>query len=36
LSDLETAKAARFYRAVGRFGRVVMDVERDAYALGDG
>jgi TorA maturation chaperone TorD len=35
-SDLETAKAARFYRAVGRFGRVVMDVERDAYALGDG
>jgi len=33
-ADLETAQAARFYRAVGRFGRVVMDVERDAFALG--
>ena len=31
--DLEKAEAARFYRAVGRFGRVFMRIEQEAFAL---
>jgi TorA maturation chaperone TorD len=31
--DVETARAARFYRAVGKVGRTFMDIETDAYAL---
>jgi TorA maturation chaperone TorD len=32
-ADLETASAARFYRAVGRLGRVFMAIEAEALAL---
>lgn len=32
-ADLEQAKAARFYRAVGRLGRVFMEIETEAFAL---
>lgn len=32
-TDLETAAAARFYRAVGRLGRHFMALEREAFAL---
>ena len=31
--DLEKAEAARFYRAVGHFGRVFMSIEQEAFAL---
>jgi TorA maturation chaperone TorD len=31
--DLEKAESARFYRAVGRFGRVFMGIEQEAFAL---
>jgi TorA maturation chaperone TorD len=31
--DLEKAEAARFYKAVGRFGRVFMTIEQEAFAL---
>lgn len=31
--DLEKAEAARFYKAVGRFGRVFMGIEQEAFAL---
>jgi TorA maturation chaperone TorD len=33
--DLEHAKSAKFYRTVGRLGRVFMDIEAEAFALGD-
>lgn len=33
--DLEHAKSAKFYRTVGRLGRVFMDIETEAFALGD-
>ncbi|WP_439579202.1 TorD/DmsD family molecular chaperone [Elioraea sp.] len=32
-ADLEQAKAARFYRAVGRLGRVFIGIETEAFAL---
>ena len=32
-ADLEVAEAARFYRAVGRLGRVFIALEREAFAL---
>lgn len=32
-ADLEAASAARFYRAVGTLGRMLMDVEQAAFAL---
>jgi TorA maturation chaperone TorD len=32
-SDLETAKAARFYRAVGGLGRVFLEVEAEAFRM---
>ena len=35
-ADLERAKAARFYRAVGTLGRVFMEIETEAFALPDG
>ncbi len=31
--DLEKIEAGRFYRAVGRFGRVFMSIEQEAFAL---
>ena len=33
--DLEHAKSAKFYRTAGRLGRVFMDIEAEAFALGD-
>jgi TorA maturation chaperone TorD len=33
LTDIEAAPAARFYRAVGRFGRVLFEIETAAAAL---
>ncbi len=32
-ADLEQAEAARFYRAVGRLGRVFVEIESEAFAL---
>jgi TorA maturation chaperone TorD len=32
-TDLETAKSARFYRAVARVGRVFIDIERESFAM---
>jgi TorA maturation chaperone TorD len=32
-ADLETARAARFYRAVGALGRLFMDIEAEAFEL---
>jgi TorA maturation chaperone TorD len=32
-SDLERAEAANFYRSVGTVGRLLMDIEREAFAL---
>jgi TorA maturation chaperone TorD len=32
-ADLETAKSARFYRAVGRVGRTFMEIEAEAFAM---
>jgi TorA maturation chaperone TorD len=32
-ADLEQAQAARFYRAVGRLGRVFIGIETEAFAL---
>lgn len=32
-ADLETAKSARFYRAVGRVGGLFMDIEAEAFAI---
>lgn len=32
-ADLERAKSARFYRAVGGLGRVFMDIEAEAFLL---
>jgi TorA maturation chaperone TorD len=32
-ADLETAEAARFYRAVGRIGRTFMEIEAEAFAM---
>jgi TorA maturation chaperone TorD len=32
-ADLEQAKAARFYRAVGRLGRIFIGIETEAFAL---
>jgi TorA maturation chaperone TorD len=32
-ADLETAKAASFYRAVGMVGRVFMEIEAEAFAI---
>ncbi|SRR5579885_282943 len=34
-SDLEHTKSAKFYRAVGRLGRTFMEIEAEAFALGD-
>ena len=33
-ADLEAASAARFYRPVGRFGRLFMEIERQAFTMG--
>jgi TorA maturation chaperone TorD len=33
-ADLEKAKSARFYRAVGTIGRVFLDIEAEAFAMG--
>ncbi len=35
LADLEKAEAARFYRAVGKVGRVFLDIETQAFAMVD-
>lgn len=32
-ADLEAASAARFYRPVGRVGRLFMEIERQAFAM---
>ena len=32
-SDLENAEAAKFYRPVGTIGRLLMDIETEAFAL---
>lgn len=32
-ADLETSRAGRFYRAVGTLGRVMMEIEAEAFAL---
>lgn len=32
-ADLETAKAAKFYRVVGRVGRLFMEIEAEAFAM---
>jgi TorA maturation chaperone TorD len=32
-SDLERAEAANFYRSVGTIGRLLMDIETEAFAL---
>jgi TorA maturation chaperone TorD len=32
-ADLETASAARFYRAVGAYGRLFVEIEAEAFAL---
>ena len=32
-ADLETAKSARFYQAVGRVGGLFMDIEAEAFAM---
>ena len=32
-ADLEKAEAARFYRAVGRLGRIAIEIEQAAHAL---
>lgn len=32
-TDLETAEAARFYRSVGRLGRIFIGLEREGFAL---
>ena len=34
-ADLEISQAARFYRAVGRAGRVFMELEAEAFALSE-
>jgi len=34
-ADLEAAKGAGFYRAVGRLGRVFIEIEAEAFALAD-
>ena len=31
--DMESADAANFYRPVGRIGRLLMDIETEAFAL---
>lgn len=33
LADIETATAARFYRAVGTVGRVFLEIEAEAFAM---
>jgi TorA maturation chaperone TorD len=33
-ADLEAAKAARFYRPVGTIGRIFMQIEAEAFAMG--
>ena len=35
LADLEKAPSARFYRAVGKVGRVFLDIETQAFAMVD-
>ncbi|MDO8606596.1 MAG: molecular chaperone TorD family protein [Phaeospirillum sp.] len=35
LADLEQAGSARFYRAVGKVGRVFLDIETQAFAMVD-
>jgi TorA maturation chaperone TorD len=32
-ADLETAQAAKFYRAVGAYGRLFVEIEAEAFAL---
>lgn len=34
-ADLEMSRSAKFYRAVGRVGRVFMELESEAFALSD-
>ncbi len=34
-ADLETARAGRFYRAVGKVGRLFLDIESEAFRLSD-
>ncbi|MEH2556583.1 TorA maturation chaperone TorD [Bradyrhizobium algeriense] len=34
-ADLETSQSARFYRAVGRVGRVFMELESEAFTLSE-
>ena len=31
--DLQKAEGAEFYRAVGKLGRVLIDIETEAFAL---
>jgi hypothetical protein len=31
--DLEAAESAKFYRPVGTIGRLLMDIEAEAFAL---
>jgi hypothetical protein len=34
-ADLEMSPSARFYRAVGRAGRVFMELESEAFTLSE-
>ena len=34
-ADLEVSRSAKFYRAVGRVGRVFMELESEAFTLGE-
>ena len=34
-ADLEVSRSAKFYRAVGRVGRVFIELESEAFTLGD-
>ena len=34
-ADLEMSQSARFYRAVGRVGRIFMELESEAFTLSD-
>ncbi|MGE5768297.1 MAG: molecular chaperone [Bacteroidota bacterium] len=34
-ADLEQAGSARFYRTVGRLGQVFLEIEQEAFSLGD-
>ena len=34
-ADLEMSQSARFYRAVGRVGRIFMELESEAFTLSE-